>query len=282
MKLCEDGGRRCWPGCWRRSLRRTRWRLRRRIRISRRRKLRPDVVLLSMQGELTRAKTDLAKSDPAPYYLELYGLRSGPDFYRGSLRGAAFGYGRKAAQRGRDDARGLRGPGQYARAKPRERDDVWFPALAGRSGCDGAHSLGIDGPRVQRAAPAYLNVKTNKAVQAEEEDKSPDFSSEAPSVHLGEKLTPTAFDKKAWEDEVRRVSGAFRKYPDVYYATVILQVGASNARMVSSEGSEIETPSATARLVMEAQTRAEDGMDLLRVETFGIRPRRADCPAKPS
>jgi len=38
--------------------------------------------------------------------------------------------------------------------------------------------------------------------------------------------------------------------------------------MVSSEGAAIETPSASARLVMEAQTRAGDGMDLLRVETF--------------
>src|SRR5882757_3429831 len=51
-------------------------------------------------------------------------------------------------------------------------------------------------------------------------------------------------------------------------ATVILQVGSSNERMVSSEGASIETPSASARLVLEAQTRAADGMDLLRVETF--------------
>src|SRR6266852_9237188 len=38
--------------------------------------------------------------------------------------------------------------------------------------------------------------------------------------------------------------------------------------MVSSEGAAVETPSASARFVMEAQTRADDGMDLLRVETF--------------
>src|SRR3974390_3430858 len=29
----------------------------------------PDAVLQAMQGELNRAKTDLAKSDPAPYFL---------------------------------------------------------------------------------------------------------------------------------------------------------------------------------------------------------------------
>src|SRR5256885_2727057 len=38
--------------------------------------------------------------------------------------------------------------------------------------------------------------------------------------------------------------------------------------MVNSEGTAITSPSNTTRLVMEAQTRAEDGMDLPRVETF--------------
>jgi RNA polymerase sigma factor (sigma-70 family) len=109
---------------------------------------------------------------------------------------------------------------------------------------------------------AFMNVKTNTVVQAEEEDKSPDFSKEQPKVHVGEKLTEPPFDRKQWEQEVRRLSGAFRKYPDVYYATVMLQVSNVNLRMVNSEGSEIATPGASVRLVMEAQTRADDGMDL--------------------
>jgi TldD protein len=120
----------------------------------------------------------------------------------------------------------------------------------------------------KRAAPAYLNVKTNNAVQAEEEDKSPDFSKEKPQTHVGEKLAEPSFDRSAWESEIRRLSGAFRKYADVYYSTVMLQVSSTNSRMVSSEGTAIATPSATTRMVIEAQTRAEDGMDLLRVETF--------------
>jgi predicted Zn-dependent protease len=48
----------------------------------------------------------------------------------------------------------------------------------------------------------------------------------------------------------------------------MLQVQNSNARMVNSEGSTVVTPSASTRLIMEAQTRADDGMELLRVETF--------------
>ena len=36
----------------------------------------------------------------------------------------------------------------------------------------------------KRASPAFLNVKTNTAVRAEEEDKSPDFSKESAQPHL--------------------------------------------------------------------------------------------------
>jgi predicted Zn-dependent protease len=84
-------------------------------------------------------------------------------------------------------------------------------------------------------------------------------------------------DRATWEGEVRRLSGIFRKYPDVYFASVVLQVQNAKERKVTSEGTAIVTPSASTRLVMEAQTRAEDGMDLLRVETFQA-PSAKDLP----
>jgi len=138
---------------------------------------------------------------------------------------------------------------------------------------DNPHAIGrvlweLTDREYKRAAPAFLNVKTNTAVRAEEEDKSPDFSKQTPQTHTGEPLTVPGFDRAAWEGEIRRLSGAFRKFADVYSGTVSLQVATSNARLVSSEGTMIATPSASARMVMEASTRADDGMELLRVETF--------------
>ena len=112
-----------------------------------------------------------------------------------------------------------------------------------------------------------MNVRTNTAVRAEEEDKSPDFSKEKPETHVGE-AAAAPFDRSAWEGEIKRLSAAFRKYPEVYFASVVLQVQNSNSRMVSNEGTTLVSPSSSTRLVMEAQTRADDGMDLLRVETF--------------
>src|SRR5260370_78997 len=79
-------------------------------------------------------------------------------------------------------------------------------------------------------APAFCNVNTLAAVRAEEEDRSPDFSKGAPQVHAGEPPKPAAFDRVAWEGEVRRLSAAFRKYPGVYFASVVLQVQTSTVR----------------------------------------------------
>src|SRR5216684_858613 len=114
----------------------------------------------------------------------------------------------------------------------------------------------------KRASPAFLNVKTNTAVRAEEEDKSPDFSKESAVLHTGEETKLPDFDRSAWESEIRRISAVFRKYPEVYFGSVVLQVQNAKERMVTSEGTAIITPSVSTRLVMEAQTRADDGMDL--------------------
>jgi TldD protein len=228
----------------------------------------PDAMLQVMQAELNRAKMDLAKSDPAPYFLS-YTVYDQDQIFIAGAYGALISdtavtrrnsdVTMRVGTPELDNTHGQsRGSGMTSGALPLQDD----PDATARVLWE------LTDREYKRAAPAYLNVKTNTAVKAEEEDKSPDFSKADPKIHVGERLTTAAFDKKAWEDEVRRVSGAFRKYGDVYYATVILQVVSSNARMVSSEGAAIETPSASARLVMEAQTRADDGMDLLRVETF--------------
>ena len=227
-----------------------------------------DPILKVMQGELSRAAADLAKSDPAPYYLS-YTVN---DQNIVVLVGA---YGSLMTD---------------AAIQRRQADVVMrvgSPALDnthGQSRSSGMTSgplpLGDDPDAMsrvlweltdreyKRAAPAFLNVKTNTAVRAEEEDKSPDFSKETAQTHTGEPLVPTAFDRSGWEAEIRRLSGTFRKYPDVYLATVVLQVQIANSRLVSSEGTAIATPSTSTRLVIEAQTRADDGMELLRVETF--------------
>ncbi len=120
----------------------------------------------------------------------------------------------------------------------------------------------------RRATPAYAKVMTNTAVQAAEEDKSPDFSQETPQSDVETPPAPIAFNQKEWEEKIRKYSALFRKYPEIYSSTVTLQIEQTTSYFVSSEGSKVETPGLMARLVVEADTRADDGMDLVRVETF--------------
>ena len=227
-----------------------------------------DPILKVMQGELSRASRSLSKTDPAPYFVS-YTVNDQDIVV---LVGA---YGSLLTD---------------AAVQRRQADVVMrvgSPALDNTHGqsrasgmTSGSLPLGDDPDAIsrvlweltdreyKRAAPAFLNVKTNTAVRAEEEDKSPDFSKEAPQTHTGEALKPQSFDRAAWEGEIRRLSGAFRKYPGVYFATVVLQLQDSTSRLVSSEGAAIASPSASTRLIMEAETRADDGMELIRVETF--------------
>jgi len=227
-----------------------------------------DALLQIMKSELDRARKDLAKSDPAPYFLSY-------TIYDQDQILIAASYGGLLT----DTAERKRTADVTMRVGTPELDNTHGQSR--QSGMtSGPLPLNDDSDAIarslweltdrayKRAAPSYLNVKTNTAVQAEEEDKSPDFSKADPRIHVGERLTDPPFDREAWKGEVRRLSGAFRKYPDVYFATVLLQISSSNSRMVSSEGAEIATPSGSARLLIEAQTRADDGMDLLRVETF--------------
>lgn len=227
-----------------------------------------DLVMNTMQSELTRAFTALRKEDSAPYYISY-------TVYDQNLTVLVGAYGSLLT----DASLQRRQADVVMRVGSPERDNTH--AQSRSSGMtSGTLPLGDDQDAIarvlweltdreyKRAAPALLNVKTRQAVEAEEDDKSSDFSKEPPQVHLAPASTAPVFDRGAWQGEIRRLSAAFRKYPEVNFATVVLQVSHSESRMASTEGSAIESPSASARLVIEAQTRADDGMDLLRVETF--------------
>src|ERR1035441_5700998 len=114
----------------------------------------------------------------------------------------------------------------------------------------------------------YLRVKTEAEVRAKEEDTSPDFSQEAPQTYIGKPAPPVVVDRAAWEQRVRALSKIFREYPGVYQNVVLLMAQNETDYFASSEGSRVVAPHLQARVVMLAVTRAEDGMDLYRAQTF--------------
>jgi predicted Zn-dependent protease len=114
----------------------------------------------------------------------------------------------------------------------------------------------------------YLRVKTEAQVRAKEEDTSPDFSQEAPQAYIGKPAPPVVVDRAAWERRTRELSKVFREFPDVYQNIVMMTAQSETDYFVSSEGSQVVTPHMQARVVAIAVTRAEDGMDLFREQTF--------------
>ena len=119
-----------------------------------------------------------------------------------------------------------------------------------------------------KALDNYMRVKTEAEVHAKEEDSSPDFSQEAPQVSLGKPAPPVKVDRAAWEQRVRALSRIFRDYPDVNLNMVIFSAQNETDYYASSEGSQVVTPHLQARLVAIAVSRADDGMDLFRAQTF--------------
>jgi predicted Zn-dependent protease len=119
-----------------------------------------------------------------------------------------------------------------------------------------------------KALDSYMRVKTEAEVHAKEEDSSPDFSQEAPQVSLGKPAPPVKVDRAAWEQRVRSLSRIFRDYPDVNLSMVVFSAQNETDYYASSEGSQVVAPHLQARLVAVAMTRADDGMDLFRAQTF--------------
>jgi TldD protein len=119
-----------------------------------------------------------------------------------------------------------------------------------------------------RALDGYLKVKTEQQVRAKEEDASADFSQEKPQTAVLPIAPKLQIDRMAWEQRLRELSGLFTQYPNVFFDNVQMQASNETDYFVSSEGARVATPNQVARLVIVARTRAADGMDLFRAETF--------------
>jgi predicted Zn-dependent protease len=136
-----------------------------------------------------------------------------------------------------------------------------------------------------KALDALEKVKTEQQVRAKEEDQSADFSGEKPQEEILPRATPLEIDRAAWEARLREISAVFRRYPSIFFDQVAMQASHETDSFVSSEGTKVSAPNQVARLIVVARTRAADGMDLFRAETFeadaaGHLPAQAEVLAK--
>jgi predicted Zn-dependent protease len=119
----------------------------------------------------------------------------------------------------------------------------------------------------KRAVEQLTKVKTNVKVKVAQEDQSADFSREEPE-QFTQPLVEIHVDRHAWEDKLRKYTAPFAKYTDIYQATAYLQASAESQWYVNSEGSVVQTSQPAFRLFVVAGTKADDGMELPRYESY--------------
>jgi predicted Zn-dependent protease len=233
------------------------------------------VLLDAMTGELHRALTSLGKSAPAdekgplpPYFLSYsvsdtsyVGIRA----QYGAVVDSAASHIRVADVQVRLGDPKL--DNTHGTHRSSAVNSVQLPLGDDRQAIDRTLWMATNAG-YGNALDNYLRVKTEAQVRAKEEDPSPDFSQESPQIYIGKPAPLVNIDKEAWDRRVAGLSKVFREFPDVYQNTVMLTVQNETDYFASSEGSNLVTPHLSARLVVFAMTRADDGMDLFRAQTF--------------
>lgn len=236
-------------------------------------------VLTALRSELDRSVTTF-KAQPVPAYFIAYEVVENRSTYASGSFGALIGSGQYANRQLDVDLR----VGDY-------KLDNTHP-LRGRAAMPaqlmGGGSTAVpieDSPDALRAALWYqtdrrykaaveqlTKVKTDVKVNVAEEDPSPDFCAEPAEVYA-EPVASVVVDKKALEDKVRRYTAPFAADPHIYAAQASINVDVQTRWYVNSEGCLIQTSSPLCRIVISATTKAEDGMDLPRHQTyFAFRP----------
>jgi predicted Zn-dependent protease len=121
--------------------------------------------------------------------------------------------------------------------------------------------------RFKRALTQFAAVQTNNQVTIEQEDKSDDFSHEKPEQSI-EPIPAMQVDRKLWEEKTRKYTAPFHRYGDIFNATATFTADQETRWFVSSDGSAIQTTTTFYQLFIEAASKAADGMELPRYESF--------------
>jgi predicted Zn-dependent protease len=226
------------------------------------------VLLRTLQQELDRAMSSLKKADPAPYFISYAGNEEFGNVIIASNGALVANMNRHdrtvdiSVRVGSRDLDNTHGENRF--------NAVTTAALPLEDKADAiARVLWLNTDHMyKKAVQGYLEVKTNTKVNADEEDASPDFSTEKAQVYIGKGSVPPKFDQHEWEEKVRRYSAIFNKYPDIENSTVVLLVQDATRYFVSSEGTKLVDSRPLIRVLALGSTRSVDGMELARSETF--------------
>ncbi len=121
--------------------------------------------------------------------------------------------------------------------------------------------------KYKRAVEQLTKVKTNVEVKVEQEDKSADFSRETPKKQIDE-IVPLAVNRRQWEDKIRKYTAPFARYGNIYEGQAAFTADRETRWYTNSEGSAVQVSQIFYRLISYAFTKADDGMELPRYESY--------------
>jgi predicted Zn-dependent protease len=231
-------------------------------------------LLAAMAAELERSLRALKEQPEPPYYLayeisEIENSTSTSSFghivERRVERRRQLDVDLRVGQPEIDNTRALRGGVGGASAGERYRfiempldDDSVAVRTALWRATDRSH---------REAVEALRAVRTNVRVKVEATDPSPDFSA-APRVGYLAPRPELRVDLEAWRHRLNRYSEPFGRDARIYQADARLLAQRETRWFVNSERSRIRTASTSFRLDIWALTKADDGMELPRRESF--------------
>ena len=230
----------------------------------------PDPLLRILSDELRR-NMDGLKREPVPPYFASYSVY---DVQSASVRASFGALTGRYENRSRSAVVDVR-VGDYALDNTREIRGDMFGGFRGFSRTalplPGEQGEPADAVRAvlwratdrkyKQAIERFTQVRTNVAAKVQDGPEVADLSRE-PAETYAEPARQSPPDLSPWEGRLRRVSAPFGEQPHVLYSDASLSVETTRRYFVSTEGSQIVTSDTTARLMVMAMTKADDGMEL--------------------
>ncbi len=233
-----------------------------------------DPVMDALTKELDRSFDGLKKAEKVPLYYLGYELnvstyhqisaKLGALEYDGGSAAAKLDIDMRVNAMALDNTHQVKGSAAWGSYSQSEDLPV---ALDGDEDAIRARIWQYTDKAYKAAQEKFTRVKMNKAVTAEEDDPSPDFSP-APPEKFYETVTLKEPDIAAWRERLKKLSARFEGYPFIYDSGVWLNWENENRYIVNSEGTRVKTGNNYIVLGYTLMSRTTDGMDLTRGERY--------------
>lgn len=236
--------------------------------------MKTDMVMTALTKELDRSFKGLKNAEKAPLYFLAYEVVEARTSYLGSKMGALDGDFDRVSRKldidmrvntpEMDNTHQFKGDNSWANSPQTQNLPL---AVDDNENALRARIWEYTDKAYKKAQESFTRVDMNKAVTAQEEDPSPDFSSAKPEQFY-ETITLPALDRKIWRARLDKFSARFAAYPFIYDSGVSLTARNENRYIVNSEGARIKTGNNYITLSFDLTSRATDGMLLSRGEQY--------------